>query len=242
MKLTPRLQAVAAQVPEGTVVADVGTDHGYIPAYLMVNRIARRVIATDANNFPLQSARETINLFNLADRITLRLGDGLAALNPEDEVDVLIIAGMGGSLIVRILEQGLYRLPSVRRLVLQPMNQAGDVRRWLAVNRWGLLSEDLVQEGDRTYELIVAGPESQSTFNLDSQDPLLEVGPLLVSSCHGLLPSLLQQRLARLNRAMDGAQQSDSQQAQQRLILLKERAVFLEDVLQWVLKQKAERI
>ncbi len=239
MKLTPRLQAVAALVPEGTVVADIGTDHGYIPVYLMVNRIARRVIATDANSFPLQSARETINLFNLADRITLRLGDGLSALAPDDEVDVLIVAGMGGNLITRILGQGLHQLETVRNLVLQPMSQAGEVRRWLAVNRWGLISEDLVQEGDRIYEVIGAGPESQSTFNLDSQDPLLEVGPLLVSCCHPLLPDLLQQRLATLARAAAGAQQSDSRQAQQRQVLLQQRTEFLEEVLQWVLKQRA---
>src|SRR5690554_4413134 len=114
MKLTPRLQMVAAQVPAGSVAADIGTDHGYIPVFLMMNRVCRRVIATDANTAPLDSARQTVELFNLSHRISLRRGEGLSVLSEGDAVDVVIVAGIGGELIARILD-GLHQLPGVRR-------------------------------------------------------------------------------------------------------------------------------
>lgn len=237
MKLTPRLQMVAAQVPPGSVVADIGTDHGYIAVYLMVNRISRRVIATDANAGPLESARQTVALFNLKHRVSLRRGDGLTVLSQADGVDVVIVAGMGGELITRILDDGLHRLPAVKRLVLQPMNESGRVRRWLAVNRWGLATEELVQENDVIYEVVVAEPESSHTANLNSADNLLDVGPLLVARRHPLLAELLNQRIAALDQAVEGAANARSARGKQRHLELQQQIGKLKEVLEWVTRQ-----
>lgn len=231
MKLTPRLQKVAAQVPAGSVAADIGTDHGYIPVYLMMNRICRRVIATDANPGPLDSARQTVELFNLRHSISLRRGDGLSVLSADDTVDVVIVAGMGGELIVRILD-GLRQLPGVRRLVLQPMNNAGEVRRWLAANGWDLVAEDLVREGETIYEIIVAEAGGGSGSN--QADQLLAVGPLLVKCRHHLLPDLLTQRIESLQRAAAGAARADSGQGRRRHKDLLLEIARLEEVLNWL--------
>lgn len=230
MQLTPRLQAIANQIPHGARVADIGTDHAYIPVYLLLNRLAGHVIASDSRKGPLKAAEETMNLFNLANVADLRLGNGLDVLNPADDFNVVVIAGMGGETICSILARGQNKLGPDVRLVLQPMTESGLVRKWLVENNWAIVEEDIAQEDRKFYEIIAA-----VLGNTALDDPrMLDIGPLLVKHKHPLLKPMLEQRLKRLSRAASRAAGSQSAMARSRAEELRSRRDFIREVLTWL--------
>lgn len=145
---------MAGFVPRGTRLADIGTDHAYVPIELVQENIIVSAVAGDVKVGPCQAAKEHVEGLKLEQKISVRLGDGLAVLSP-GEVDVVVIAGMGGQNIVDILKKGSEVITSVKRLILQPMVAAASVRRWLDKNGWYIIDEMLVQE-ERLYEIIVA--------------------------------------------------------------------------------------
>ena len=122
MELSKRLYAVAGLVTEGASVADIGTDHGYVPIYLVESGIASKVIALDVNQGPLNRARMHIVGHGLGDRIETRLSDGLARICP-GEVDTVIASGMGGPLTIRILQEGKEVADQLNALILQPQSE-----------------------------------------------------------------------------------------------------------------------
>ena len=143
MKLPERLLRIASYVPQSSLVADIGTDHALLPVYLARQGTCSRIIATDLQAGPLEAARSNVGLFNLWKQVDLRQGDGLDIIQP-GEVNVIIIAGMGGVKINEILGMAGEVLQQIDRLVLQPSVGAGQVRRWLLGNGWDLVDEDLV--------------------------------------------------------------------------------------------------
>jgi tRNA (adenine22-N1)-methyltransferase len=230
MRLTPRLQAIANQIPAGSIVADIGSDHAYIPVYLLSNHLTTRVIASDSRPGPLQAACENLKLFNVDKMAELRLGDGLEVLNEADQVDVIVIAGMGGETTISILDKGRGRLKLETRLVLQPMTSIGLVRTWLVENGFIILEEDIAQEGENYYEIIVA------QFLNARAEPQRQVafGPRLIANKHPLLKPMLEQQLGRIRRAISSATQADSKAASDRVLELQARAEDLEEVLSWL--------
>ena len=157
MALDARLQAVADFVLPGSRVVDVGTDHAYLALELLRQRGAFQVIAADKNAGPCEAARHTIREAGLEGIIPVRQGDGLAVLVP-DEVDTICIAGMGGQLIRDILAAAPEILQGASRLVLQPMNAAAGLRRWLYEQGWQLVDESLAEADGRVYEILAAEP------------------------------------------------------------------------------------
>ncbi len=171
MRLQERLLHIKDYIPEGSVVADIGTDHGLLPAYLVRQGICSKVIATDLHPGPLSAARSTIALFSLGKKVEFRQGDGLAVISP-GEVDVIVIAGMGGLKISDMLNRGQDVLQQAGRLILQPLGAAAQVRRWLLSNGWHLADEDLVLEDGYFYEIIVAEPNAPGAETVrDRQEP-----------------------------------------------------------------------
>jgi tRNA (adenine22-N1)-methyltransferase len=162
VKLSKRLASVAVMVPKGSVVADIGTDHGYLPAYLVMSRISPYVIATDVNKGPLAAAANLISLLAVGKKIDLRLGDGLTVLMP-GEVETIVIAGMGASTMIKILDQTPEVLSQAKRLILQPMRNVPRLRTWLAEHQWEIKDEELIWEDEIFYE-IVAADHGQSTL------------------------------------------------------------------------------
>ena len=160
-RLSARLQAVADFVSPGARPADIGTDHGYVPVWLVQTGKTPSALAMDLREGPLGRAREHIESAGLGDRIETRLSDGLAALKP-GEADSLVIAGMGGLLLVRILEEGKEKLPGIRELVLQPQSEISGVRKFLRENAWRIADEAMVKEGGKYYAVIRAVPEKGS--------------------------------------------------------------------------------
>ena len=153
MELSKRLYAVAGLVTEGASVADIGTDHGYVPIYLVESGIASKVIALDVNQGPLNRARMHIVGHGLGDRIETRLSDGLAMIRP-GEVDTVIDSGMGGPLTIRILQEGKEVADQLNALILQPQSEICRVRRFLTENGYRIEQEDMVLEDGKYYPVM----------------------------------------------------------------------------------------
>lgn len=134
-KLSKRLETVASFVPTGAIVADIGSDHAYLPCYLVHKGIAARAVAGEVVKGPYESAVKQVRTEGLTDKITVRMADGLAAVEEADEITAVTIAGMGGPLIVSILEKHPQALKSVTRLILQPNIHAKAIREW-AMEKW----------------------------------------------------------------------------------------------------------
>ena len=153
MELSKRLYAVAGLVTEGASVADIGTDHGYVPIYLVESGIASKVIALDVNQGPLNRARMHIVGHGLGDRIETRLSDGLAMIRP-GEVDTVIASGMGGPLTIRIRQEGKEVADQLNALILQPQSEICRVRRFLTENGYRIEQEDMVLEDGKYYPVM----------------------------------------------------------------------------------------
>lgn len=198
MQLSRRMQRLTSLITEGNRLADVGTDHGYVPIALVRDKRIPSAIAMDVNRGPLARAGEHIRESGLSTYIETRLSDGLAKLGP-GEADTVLIAGMGGMLIRRILEEGGHCLPTVRELVLQPQSDIHRVREWLYKNRYQVTAEDIVEEDGKYYPMMQAvhGRERE----LCQTD--LYYGKREIQRSPEVLRSCLQAELARNRRVME---------------------------------------
>lgn len=172
--LSKRMEAVAGMVPPGSpVVADVGCDHAYVSIALVERRIACKIIAMDVRKGPLAIAADNIREAGLAERIELRLGDGLAMLRRE-EADAIVIAGMGGLLTKRILEQGIDILSGKKPpvLILQPQSDIREVRIFLHSNAYHIVQEKMLVEEGKYYTVMRAEPgkKAQITGTISGED------------------------------------------------------------------------
>lgn len=153
IKLSQRLTHLADMVTKGVVLADVGTDHGYLPIYLLQTKRIRHAFALDIRPGPLLRAKEHIAACGLSSYITVRRSDGVAALAP-GEADSVLIAGMGGGVMLHILEEGEPVLSLARELILQPQSNLQKVREYLYRNAYEIDREDIVWEGGKFYPMF----------------------------------------------------------------------------------------
>ncbi|WP_088007988.1 tRNA (adenine(22)-N(1))-methyltransferase [Indiicoccus explosivorum] len=154
-QLSKRLETVASFVPPGAAVADIGSDHAYLPCFLVSADKAEKAIAGEVVKGPYESALKQVREEGLEDRVTVRLADGLFAIEPSDGVDTVTIAGMGGALIRTILEKGAARLSGVETLILQPNIHAVTIREWAEENGWHIDEEAILDENGKIYEILV---------------------------------------------------------------------------------------
>ncbi|MEK4759455.1 tRNA (adenine(22)-N(1))-methyltransferase TrmK [Viridibacillus sp. FSL E2-0187] len=173
-KLSKRLETVAKFVPQDAIVADIGSDHAYLPCYLVHNNIAKSAIAGEVVKGPYDSACHEVQKEQLTNKITVRLADGLAAIEPGDGVTAITIAGMGGPLITSILEKHPLALEGVERLILQPNIHAKVIREWALQNSWKIIDEVILLEDEKIYEILVL---ERGEMNLSELEKLL--GPVL---------------------------------------------------------------
>lgn len=213
MRLPERLSRLADYVIPGSVVADIGTDHALLPAYLVRQGICSQVIACDLHPGPLESARRTIERYGLERSVELRRGDGLQPLRP-GEASVIVIAGMGGAKIRDILAASPGVLESVRRLILQPQGGEALLRRWLLENGWALFDEELVYEGGRFYVILVSESGGGAKAPWDLEESLLEVGPRLLEKRHPLLIPYIEWLIQGYQNIMDSLEGSEGARAE----------------------------
>ncbi|QCY13308.1 tRNA (adenine-N(1))-methyltransferase [Pseudomonas sp. MPC6] len=154
--LSMRLERVAAQVPAGARLADIGSDHGYLPVALMRRGAIATAVAGEVALTPFRSAERTVRENGLEQRISVRLAHGLAAIEPGDGITAISVCGMGGETIRDILDSGKARLSGRERLILQPNGGEQPLRQWLMDNGYRILCEELLRENRFYYEIIVA--------------------------------------------------------------------------------------
>lgn len=201
LQLTPRLQAVADQVPTGVRLADVGTDHAYLPTWLLLHERIPFALCTDLRPGPLERARETVERWGVAERTELRLCDGLVGVKA-GEVDFLVIAGMGGETILGILSAAAWARE--KGCTVQPMSSLADLRAGLAPLGLHITREVLAQEGETLYVVINLAPGSEGALTAAQA----QVGR---AECHQgdpLWPRYLDQEARRLARALAGLERS----------------------------------
>lgn len=164
IQLSKRLKAIATYLDKTTLFADIGSDHAYLPCYVCTKYPNVRAIAGEVSKGPLARAKETVQAYQLADRIDVRLGNGLEVIDQNDHIDTITIAGMGGSLIANILTEGKDKLTNVRRLITQPNNNGYAVRSFLARNHYFITDELIIEENDHIYEIIVSEYSADDLF------------------------------------------------------------------------------
>ncbi len=191
MRLSKRLETIASFVPKGSIIADIGTDHGYIPIRLVQDQTCPRAFAMDVRKGPLERAFVHVEEYGLSQQISLRLSDGLRKLDP-GEADTVIIAGMGGELICRILEEGGHVRDSISRFILSPQSELGSVRRYLEKKGFAIRREAMVKEDGKYYTILEA---EKGQMNLE-KPWYYEYGACLIRDKDPVLAEFLEKELA----------------------------------------------
>ncbi len=189
-------------VPDGIRLADIGTDHAYIPIYLCLKKRISSAIAMDIGRGPLERAAEHIALYGCGDEITTRLSDGLAALSP-GEAECIVIAGMGGGLLIHILEEGKETAHAADQIVLQPQSEIPAVRRYLAEQGYVTDLEEMVLEDGKYYPMMRVSYRPFETFPPACETDFL-YGAGLLRSRHPVLLSYLQKERRQYLDIMEG--------------------------------------
>ena len=200
LALQPRLQLLADMVPAGSRLADVGTDHGYLPVYLLQQGRISRAIASDIVDGPLQHARQTAAEYEV-DGIDFRLCPGLDAIAPH-EADTVVIAGMGGETIQAILSAAPWTADGSHLLLLQPMTKVEYLRKWLVDNGYAFTEERLVWDKDHLYPVFAVRGGTQPPLTAAQQ-----YGGILLDG-DPLYGAYLDERIGKLQKAVEGLQKS----------------------------------
>ena len=153
--LSLRLKTVASMVTKGNRIADIGTDHGYVPIYLVKNHIVPNALAMDINKEPLRRALNHIRDNGLEDQIETRLSDGLKEYKT-GESETILIAGMGGGLVCKILMEGFHKLAGIKEFILSPHSEWDEVRRFLQENGFQIIDETMLVDEGKFYVIIKA--------------------------------------------------------------------------------------
>lgn len=224
MQLSKRLQAIANLVPDNSRVADIGTDHGYIPIYLRLNNKASYCIASDINKGPIESAERNRAKYQVSE-VETRQGGGLQTLCKEDNLDIVIIAGMGGYLIHDILENDLELVKGMKKIILQPQNNITEIRRYLHHIGFKIEQETFLEEDGKYYTIIVAVPGTEKY----EKECEYVYGKYLLKHMTDLYKSWLIYKGEGYKKIMDKLEGSDTEQIKERIAELeKEYALYKE--------------
>lgn len=223
--LSNRLRTIAEQVPQGSRLADIGSDHALLPAFLAEDKRISFAVAGEVNQGPYEAASKQVKEAGLEAVISVRKGDGLAVVRA-GEVDTVTIAGMGGNLIVHILTEGQAKLEGMRRLILQPNVGEEAVRRWLHGNGWLLAEERILEEDDKIYEILTAVPAEPEReadavykpytlegFGAVTSDLMFQFGPYLLREASAVFVEKWRRETTKLQRVAEELKRSDLEEA-----------------------------
>ena len=209
VRLSDRLEAIIRLCPECECLYDIGCDHGYISIASVMRHIAKRAIACDINEGPIERALEHIKSEGLEELIETRISDGLSAVDPKEN-DVVVIAGMGGPLIDRILADDSDKAKRAGMLVLGPQSEVGSLRRSLCEKGYMIVDEDMIEEDGKFYPLMaVRFDETVQTPPVYSKKEC-EYGPLLIQKKHPVLNRYLIRLRQVLERNINSIEKADA--------------------------------
>lgn len=194
--ITPRLECILKYVTEKKV-ADIGTDHAYIPIRLVQDKVCQKVIATDIKPGPVGAAKRHVEKYGLSDKIDIRLGAGLDPLGV-GEAEQIIIAGMGGEMIEKILLENREKAKA-SKLILQPMNNQYELRKFLHKDGYKIICEDIATEGEKVYNLIIACAGEDEPFEDDFS---YHIPKCLLN--HSLFPEFLNKKIREYRKIITG--------------------------------------
>ncbi|MDD3339622.1 MAG: class I SAM-dependent methyltransferase [Lachnospiraceae bacterium] len=213
MELSKRLQAVAELVTPGMRLADVGTDHAYIPIYLVQQKRIPSAVAMDVKQGPLERARANIEGYQLGSYIDVRLSDGLQALQPQ-EADTVVIAGMGGPLVQRIMTRGEKVLEQMQECILQPQSEIAQVRAFLAEQGYCITAENMIEEDGKYYPMMrVCHGKMHFTGNAETK-----YGPCLLRDRNPVLLAYLKREQQVQEKIKQQVTEHGRQDAEKRLL------------------------
>lgn len=224
MQLSIRLSAIAKFVPQGSRVIDVGTDHAYIPIYLVKQGIAKSCLATDINKGPLEKARKNL-LVHRIDHVELKQTNGLEGIS-EDAGDVVMISGMGGYLIVDILKKSKPLVEKMKKLILQPQQDIEEVRKYLHAIGFKIQEEDFVQDEEKYYTIIVAVP-GEEYYDKDYE---YTYGKCLIEKKLPLFKTWIMEKRCKQEAIYTALENQDSESALQRKAELMKEIQTLREV------------
>ena len=227
MQLSQRLSSVASMVTAGNCLADVGTDHGYVPIYLYERKIIPHAIAMDVNKGPLERAALHIAESGMKEAIETRLSDGLTALKP-GEADSVVVAGMGGPLIIRILSAHPEITESLKELILQPQSEISEVRIWLYEQGYEIVEEHMVFEDGKYYPMFkaVKNPEAEKLTNLE-----YKYGKISVLGEPEVLRAYLVREIANKQTILQKLSEETTEKSKGRAVEIKALLAELEEML-----------
>ena len=228
MELSKRLYAVAGLVTEGASVADIGTDHGYVPIYLVQSERTPYALAMDINKGPLSHAKENILRYNLQNYIETRLSNGLREYN-KGEADSIIIAGMGGNLMVQILSEACDKWKDDTELVLSPHSETELVRRYLSENNMVIEEEGMLIDEDKYY-VVMRAVSGKSDYESDAH---FRYGKLLLERKDAVLYEYLRKEFSKKEQIEAALKQSSSVAANERMKELIAEKNVLTDALSY---------
>ncbi|AUB52782.1 tRNA (adenine(22)-N(1))-methyltransferase [Enterococcus mundtii] len=224
-ELSKRLETVGRFVPEAARLADIGSDHAYLPVALMLKGKIDFAVAGEVVKGPFESAKRQVMKNGLSERIEVRLANGLDAIEKHDQISAITIAGMGGSLIRDILEAGRQnqRLSGEERLILQPNIGEKTLRTWLKENNYQIIAEEIIEENKKIYEIIVAEKKEQP---IDYSEKELMFGPFLLEDKNATFSAKwqreLKQREVILEQLKNASEQNRYETIQQEVEWIKE--------------------
>ncbi|ROM60772.1 tRNA (adenine(22)-N(1))-methyltransferase [Pseudomonas rhodesiae] len=203
--LSMRLERVAANVPSGARLADIGSDHAYLPVALLRRGAISAAVAGELASTPFHAAQRTVHDNDLQAHISVRQANGLAAIEPDDGITAISLCGMGGETIRDILDGGKARLSGRERLVLQPNGGEAPLRHWLMDNGYTILNEELVHENRFYYEIIVAERAGPVAYSAEQ----LYFGPLQMQARSPVFLAKWQRALRLKQKVLAGLEQSE---------------------------------
>lgn len=229
MELSKRLKKIAEHVDKCGSIADIGTDHGYIPIYLVKEGICKKAIASDINKGPIEKAKVNVVFEGVSDKVKCLLGPGLNPLKV-GEVDGVILAGMGGNLTRDILLNDMDKVKKYDFLILQPAQNPEVLREFLYKNNYEILDEDLIKDEGRFYELFKV-KYNEASEKLVFEDELdYEVSPLLRKKNHPLLKEFLEEKI-KMCEKISSFIKEDTEAAKKRKADLEEKVNKLKGML-----------
>lgn len=229
MKLSDRLQAVADCVTENLIVADIGTDHGYVPIYLVLKGICNKAYAMDINEGPILRAREHIIENGLENKIETRISNGFEKLGP-GEAECAVIAGMGGELMVTILKEGIETVQSLQELVLSPHSEIVMVRKYLHQIGFKIIAEKMLIDDGKFYTVIKAAQGGDRAYS----EIEYKYGALLIEEKNEILLEYLIKEKHKIDTIISGLEKNNTENAKNRRRELVAELEGVEDLIkQW---------
>ena len=226
MELSKRLKAVAELVTPGQKIADIGTDHAYIPIWLVEEKRAVSAIAMDINQGPLAKAKENIELHGLSSYIETRLSGGMKKLCP-NEADSVIIAGMGGGLVMKILEDVKEKPLGIREWILQPQSELRRVREYLLASGYQVIAEDMVLDEGKFYPMMKVIRGEKESYREEE----LCYGKLLLRQKHPVLELFLKKELTIKTGIYDSLSEDSKEGIRKRKEELKKEIGLIQEAL-----------